>query len=151
MMDFLNAPAVAQPADDAALDFAAFLQPAQPAQEPPGEAPMEWTTPETLQRRDEIVALEEEGLRIVLRLKKGESPAETIMKAVISNANASPITDFSMQAAVPKYMKLQMKPISDPVIPANEEDVSTQLLRVRNNAQGEVSVQRSDEERNLRC
>ena len=45
-----------------------------------------------------------------------------------------------MQAGVPKYMKVQMKPISDPVIPANNEDVSTQLIRIRNNAFGEVGA-----------
>ena len=35
-------------------------------------------------------------------------------------------------------MKVQVKPISDPIIPGNNEDVSTQLIRIRNNAFGEV-------------
>ena len=71
--------------------------------------------------------------------------ADTIIKAIISNSNATDLEDFSMQAAVPKYMKVQMKPISDPVIPANNEDVSTQLIRVRNNAFGEVGEEEKSE------
>ena len=37
-----------------------------------------------------------------------------------------------------QYMKVQTKPISDPIIPCNNEDISTQLIRVKNNAFGEV-------------
>lgn len=88
----------------------------------------------------------EDGVKIVFRMKKGEDDSDTIIKAVISNSNAADVEDFSMQAAVPKYMKVQMKPISDPVIPANNEDVSTQLIRVRNSAFGEVGEgERGDE------
>ena len=37
-------------------------------------------------------------------------------------------------------MKVQTKPISDPIIPCNNEDISTQLIRVKNNAFGEVGI-----------
>ena len=86
-----------------------------------------------------MTVFSEDGVKIVFKMKKGEDDSDTIIKAIISNSNAADLEDFSMQAAVPKYMKVQMKPISDPVIPANNEDVSTQLIRVRNNAFGEVS------------
>mgnify|MGYP003377126387 FL=1 len=42
-------------------------------------------------------------------------------------------------------MKVQVKPISDPIIPANNEDVSTQLIRIRNNALGEVGMEERSE------
>ena len=93
-----------------------------------------------------MTVFSEDGVKIVFKMKKGEdgltgpsgAGKTTIIKAIISNSNAADLEDFSMQAAAPKYMKVQMKPISDPVIPANNEDVSTQLIRVRNNAFGEV-------------
>lgn len=77
-------------------------------------------------------------MKVVFKMKKGSDDADTIIKATISNSNSADLEEFSMQAAVPKYMKVQMKPISDPIIPANNEDVSTQLIRIRNNAFGEV-------------
>ena len=79
-------------------------------------------------------------MKVVFKMKKGDDDSDTIIKATISNSNSADLEEFSMQAAVPKYMKVQMKPISDPVIPANNEDVSTQLIRIRNNAFGEVGV-----------
>lgn len=78
-------------------------------------------------------------MKVVFKMKKGSDDADTIIKATISNSNSEDLEEFSMQAAVPKYMKVQMKPISDPIIPANNEDVSTQLIRIRNNAFGEVN------------
>ena len=79
-------------------------------------------------------------MKVVFKMKKGDDDSDTIIKATISNSNSADLEEFSMQAAVPKYMKAQMKPISDPVIPANNEDVSTQLIRIRNNAFGEVGA-----------
>ena len=38
-----------------------------------------------------------------------------------------------------------MKPISDPIIPGYNEDVSTQLIRIKNSAFGEVGVEGSGE------
>ena len=79
-------------------------------------------------------------MKVVFKMKKGDDDSDTIIKATISNSNSADLEEFSMQAAVPKYMKVQMKPISDPVIPTNNEDVSTQLIRIRNNAFGEVGA-----------
>ena len=79
-------------------------------------------------------------MKVVFKMKKGDDDSDTIIKATISNSNSADLEEFSMQAAVPKYMKVQMKPISDPVIPANNEDVSTQLISIRNNAFGEVGA-----------
>ena len=79
-------------------------------------------------------------MKVVFKMKKGDDDSDTIIKATISNSNSADLEEFSMQAAVPKYMKVQMKPISDPVIPANNKNVSTQLIRIRNNAFGEVGA-----------
>ena len=91
-----------------------------------------------MEDRSTMTVFDEDGIKIVFRMKKGAEDSETIIKAVISNANQDDVEEFTMQAAVPKYMKVQMKPISDPLVPGRNEDVSTQLIRVRNNAFGEV-------------
>ncbi len=97
-----------------------------------------------------MVAFDEDGVKIVFKMKKGEDDSDTIIKAIISNSNPDDLEEFTLQAAVPKvseeelyhnqYMKVQMKPISDPIIPGNNEDVSTQLIRIKNNAFGEVGI-----------
>ena len=97
-----------------------------------------------MEDRSMMTVLDEEGVKIVFRMKKGSDEAETIIKAVISNSNEADVEEFAMQAAVPKYMKVQMKPISDPIIPGRNEDVSTQLIRVRNNAYGEVGREKGE-------
>lgn len=97
-----------------------------------------------MEDRSMMTVFDEEGVKIVFRMKKGSDEAETIIKAVISNSNEADVEEFAMQAAVPKYMKVQMKPISDPIIPGRNEDVSTQLIRVRNNAYGEVGREKGE-------
>ena len=97
-----------------------------------------------MEDRSTMTVFDEEGVKVVFRMKKGSDEAETIIKAVISNANEADVEEFAMQAAVPKYMKVQMKPISDPIIPGRNEDVSTQLIRVRNNAYGEVGREKGE-------
>ena len=97
-----------------------------------------------------MVAFDEDGVKIVFKMKKGEDDSDTIIKAIISNSNPDDLEEFTLQAAVPKvseeelyhnqYMKVQMKPISDPIIPGNNEDVSTQLIRIKNNYFGEVGI-----------
>ena len=104
---------------------------------------------------DSLVAFDEDGVKIVFKMKKGEDDSDTIIKAIISNSNPDDLEEFTLQAAVPKvieedtnneqYMKVQMKPISDPIIPGYNEDVSTQLIRIKNNAFGEVGVEGSGE------
>ena len=162
VMDMLNTMETAKEAPDAAMDVASLFAPAAPAApaEPAAQAmdpmdPMDvmgglgsmgaTTSPagaeseETpMEDRSTMTVFDEEGVKVVFRMKKGSDEAETIIKAVISNANEADVEEFAMQAAVPKYMKVQMKPISDPIIPGRNEDVSTQLIRVRNNAYGEV-------------
>ncbi|KAK8824038.1 hypothetical protein WA556_003363 [Blastocystis sp. ATCC 50177/Nand II] len=100
---------------------------------------VDYASPATVETSDPstLTAFEEDGVKVVFKMKKGDDDSDTIIKATISNSNSTDLEEFSMQAAVPKYMKVQMKPISDPVIPANNEDVSTQLIRIRNNAFGE--------------
>ncbi|OAO12119.1 adaptor protein complex 1, subunit gamma 1 [Blastocystis sp. ATCC 50177/Nand II] len=100
---------------------------------------VDYASPATVETSDPstLTAFEEDGVKVVFKMKKGDDDSDTIIKATISNSNSADLEEFSMQAAVPKYMKVQMKPISDPVIPANNEDVSTQLIRIRNNAFGE--------------
>ena len=159
VMDMLNTMESAKPATDVAMDVASLFAPAPaaPAAETPAttaETPATETTEASpageeeespMEDRSTLTVLEEDGIKVVLRLKKGSDPSETIIKAVVSNANASDAEEFAIQAAVPKYMKVQMKPISDPVVPGNNEDVSTQLIRVRNNAYGEVRAWRGDD------
>ena len=45
--------------------------------------------------------------------------------------------DFSIKIVVPKYMQIQQKPISENIVLAREQNVVTQLFRLRNNSEGE--------------
>ena len=125
-----------QPPEGPAKERLARSQMTSPAGAESEETPME--------DRSTMTVFDEEGVKVVFRMKKGSDEAETIIKAVISNANEADVEEFAMQAAVPKYMKVQMKPISDPIIPGRNEDVSTQLIRVRNNAYGEVGREKGE-------
>lgn len=48
------------------------------------------------------MAFDEEGVRVVFKMKKGESETDTIIKAVISNSNPQDLEEFTLQVAVPK-------------------------------------------------
>ena len=48
------------------------------------------------------MAFDEEGVRIVFKMRKGEDNSDTIIKAIISNSNPDDLEEFDLQVAVPK-------------------------------------------------
>ena len=51
---------------------------------------------------DSLVAFDEDGVRIVFKMRKGEDNSDTIIKAIISNSNPDDLEEFDLQVAVPK-------------------------------------------------
>jgi AP-1 complex subunit gamma-1 len=51
-----------------------------------------------------------------------------------------PLLNFSFQAAVPKYLKLEILPPSSTTIPGNSNGAVTQEIRVTNSMQGEKPI-----------
>lgn len=155
VMDMLNNMGSAtEPAStpaDTSMDFTSILSPSEPVPDAPAAEPIAEPEPISFSQpvgkfrmnessidKSSLIAFEEDGIKVEFKLKKGEDDSDTIIKAIISNSNPDDVEEFNIQAAVPKYMKVQTKPISDPIIPCNNEDISTQLFRIKNNAFGEV-------------
>eukprot|EP00897_Mesotaenium_endlicherianum_P007089 jgi/Mesen1/6408/ME000329S05571 len=88
-----------------------------------------------------IIAMEAGGMRIKFSFEKTPgNPQGTVITATYSNSTSTPFTDFVFQAAVPKFMQLQLEPASGSVVPASSTDSVTQVLRVTNTMHGQKSL-----------
>ncbi|XP_024401001.1 AP-1 complex subunit gamma-2 [Physcomitrium patens] len=88
-----------------------------------------------------IVAMQTSGLKISFDFTKpADSPKTTIIKAFYSNLSSNPYTDFVFQAAVPKFMQLQLEPATSGILPANSTNSVTQLIRLTNNMHGQKAL-----------
>jgi len=65
-----------------------------------------------------ITVLDKEGFRIELQGSKGLDPNQRDIVATFTNAGA-PISGLHFQAAVPKYLQLEMSPASSSSVPTN--------------------------------
>ena len=54
------------------------------------------------------MAFDEDGVKIVFMMKKGEDDSDTIIKAIISNSNPDDLEEFTLQAAVPKVSEEEL-------------------------------------------
>ncbi|CAI7821746.1 unnamed protein product [Closterium sp. NIES-53] len=85
-----------------------------------------------------IVALESRGLRITFEFTKDPAaPQSTTISATYTNSSPSPLTDFVFQAAVPKFMQLQLEAASGAVVPASNSGSVTQTMRITNTLHGQ--------------
>jgi AP-1 complex subunit gamma-1 len=89
-----------------------------------------------------VNAFDKNGLKIVMELSKPSpaQPASTKVTCKFSNATAVPMSSLVFQAAVPKYLKLEMMPPSSTTIPAGSSGAVTQEIRVTNSMQGEKNL-----------
>jgi len=89
-----------------------------------------------------IVAHDKDGFKVLIEMWKPapSTPANTQLLCKYSNSTSSPITDFIFQAAVPKYLKLEMSPPTSATIPPNTNGSVTQELKVCNSVQGEKPI-----------
>jgi AP-1 complex subunit gamma-1 len=72
--------------------------------------------------------------------KDGGNASVTNVNMTITNSGPQPLADFVFQAAVPKYMKMQMQPASSSTVPPNGAGVVTQLLKLANSMQGQKPI-----------
>mmetsp|Transcript_3329 Transcript_3329/g.5900 ORF Transcript_3329/g.5900 Transcript_3329/m.5900 type:complete len:272 (-) Transcript_3329:347-1162(-) len=88
-----------------------------------------------------IIAYEKGGLRVKFEFtKQPGNPSLTAINIVHENTSPIPMNNFLFQAAVPKYIKLQMQPPSGSVLPPNCSGVVTQQLRLQNTLHGEKTL-----------
>eukprot|EP00271_Cylindrocystis_brebissonii_P016401 TRINITY_DN3990_c1_g1_i1.p1 TRINITY_DN3990_c1_g1~~TRINITY_DN3990_c1_g1_i1.p1 ORF type:complete len:916 (+),score=200.04 TRINITY_DN3990_c1_g1_i1:218-2965(+) len=88
-----------------------------------------------------IVALEKNGLKVCFDfVKPPGNPQATTVRATYSNSSPSQLTDFLFQAAVPKFMQLQLEPASGSVLPPFSNAGITQTIQVLNSMHGQKSL-----------
>ncbi len=93
-----------------------------------------------------VTALDKDGLRITLELSKPDpaDPQASQLLCRFANATAAPLTNFSFQCAVPKYVQLTLSPASGTTIPPSSgsgEALVTQSMRVVNTLLGQKPLQ----------
>ncbi|KAL3677813.1 hypothetical protein R1sor_020769 [Riccia sorocarpa] len=97
--------------------------------------------PATTSAYPTITALETSGLKVLFDFVKPPGNAQsTVIKASYINLSPSPYTDFIFQAAVPKFLQLQLEPASASVLPASGGGVITQTINVTNTMRGQKSL-----------
>ena len=109
--------------------------PAEASAETPAEVPSQ-TPSQTAAEVGEltVTAFENHGITVVFQERAGATRGEVIIKVTVTNANAVDAEGLSLQLSVPRYIQLQMKPLSADVVPANGQGTCSQMFRVRNNA-----------------
>jgi AP-1 complex subunit gamma-1 len=86
-----------------------------------------------------IAMFSREGVTVAFQASKppGEPASTTLVTGFYSNASAAPVTDFLLQAAVPKFMTLSMGPASGASMPpGNAGAPLTQAISVSNSQYG---------------
>jgi AP-1 complex subunit gamma-1 len=114
--------------------LASLLAPAAPA---PAAAPPPAGPPGVL--GPPIAMFSREGVTVAFQASKppGEPPSTTLVTGFYTNASAAPVTDFLLQAAVPKFMTLSMGPASGASMPpGNAGPPLTQAISVSNSQYG---------------
>lgn len=106
------------------MDFGAPAAAAPPAANPP------------------VRAYDKNGLTVDLEITKPnpDDKSVTYITATTRNSTAQAIEKFVFLAAFPKYIKLKMEPPTGDSVPANNSGVVTQVVKIQNSMQGEVSV-----------
>ena len=113
--------------------------PAEASAETPSQTPAQTpsqTPSQTVAEAGEltVTAFENHGITVVFQERAGATRGEVIIKVTVTNANAVDAEGLSLQLSVPRYIQLQMKPLSADVVPANGQGTCSQMFRVRNNA-----------------
>lgn len=109
--------------------------PVEASAETPAETPSQ-TPSQTAAEAGEltVTAFESHGITVVFQERAGATRGEVIIRVTVTNANAVDAEGLSLQLSVPRYIQLQMKPLSADVVPANGQGTCSQMFRVRNNA-----------------
>ncbi|CAM9242459.1 unnamed protein product [Ectocarpus fasciculatus] len=89
-----------------------------------------------------IKAFDKNNFSAAMELTKPNpsDPSQTKILCKFSNSGQMPLSNFSFQAAVPKYLKLEILPPSSTTIPGHSNGAITQEIRVNNSMQGEKNI-----------
>jgi len=79
-----------------------------------------------------------DGLSIRFECVRGSQPNLTELRATFGNSSSGPITDVSLQIAVPKYLKMQIFPPSSTAVPGGGE--ATQQVNITNSMVGQKKI-----------
>lgn len=104
--------------------------PAAPGGLPPGTPPP--IGPPTL-------AFQKNGVQVTFIVSKlpGQPPSTSLVTGQYTNASPAPVTDFLLQAAVPKFMTLTMGAATGGVLPPGNSGAVTQTITVNNTQYGQ--------------
>lgn len=88
-----------------------------------------------------IVAFQSRSLKIEFSFSKvPENPQSTLIHATFTNMSSNSYTDFIFQAAVPKFIQLNLDPASSNTLPASGNGSIEQNLRVTNSQRGQKNL-----------
>jgi len=89
-----------------------------------------------------IQAFDKAGFQVTMEISKPNlaNPSNSRIFVRFNNATPFNMDNLLFQAAVPKYLKLEMLPASSTTIPANSQGATTQEIRITNSAQGEKPI-----------
>jgi AP-1 complex subunit gamma-1 len=87
----------------------------------------------------QITALSKNGLSIVFGFSKpsGHTSDTVVLTSTTTNATPTPISDFELQAAVPKYITLTLGSPSGTVVPPHGSGAVTQQITLHNSLYGQ--------------
>ena len=88
------------------------------------------------------LAFDKNGLTVFMALSKPDAGnnACTSIRFTFRNSTQAPMQNISFQAAVPKFLKLEMHPPTSTVIPANSDGDVSQEIRVINSMHGQKNI-----------
>lgn len=88
-----------------------------------------------------IVAFNDANVKITFYITKPQvqAPQNTLINVVFENNSGSPVSNFEMKIAVPKYIKFQLSPASGNYIAPNATNV-TQQIKLINSLQGSKPI-----------
>eukprot|EP00899_Mesostigma_viride_P002184 jgi/Mesvir1/11967/Mv00286-RA.1 len=85
-----------------------------------------------------FIAFQKNGLVVTFAATKdATNPQVTLITATYTNATPTPLTEYSFQAAVPKFMQLRLDPASGTVVPPNNIGNITQTMHITNTMHGQ--------------
>jgi AP-1 complex subunit gamma-1 len=80
-----------------------------------------------------VVGMETDGLKVTFDFTKPPGCQQTtVITASYYNLSSIPYTDFVFQAAVPKFLQLQLEPATSSTLPASGSGSVTQVIRLTN-------------------
>jgi len=101
--------------------------------------PVGVTAPTATQHFPSMTAFQKNGLTLVFDFEK-PAPNISVIMVSATNSTPTPMTNFSLLAAVPRYLQLTVRSPSGNVVPPNASSKVTQEIRIENTLHGQKPV-----------